>query len=98
MRTLLASYPKTVPNNYEIKGEDVEIAGSEVPGFSLTPDQWDKAIRMEHPDYDWGGYEKSASRVLFDHPSLAHREHEEAQLYEWNTILNDLEPFNRRPY
>lgn len=98
MKTLLASYPKTAPSNYRVKGEDVTVPGAEVPGYSLTPDQWDKAIRMEHPDYDWNGYQKSASRILFDHPSLAHREHEEAQLVEWNSILNDLEPFNQRPY
>lgn len=98
MKTLLASYPKTVPHNYVVKGQAVEDAGAEVPGYSLTPDQFEKAQRMEHPDYDWGGYTKSATRVLFDHPSLAHREHEEAQAMEWNAILNDLEPFNQRPY
>jgi hypothetical protein len=98
MRTLLASYPKTVPNNYEVKGEDIEIAGAGDPGYSLTPDQWEKAIRMEDPNYDWNGYTTAATRVLFDHPSLAHKEHDEAQLIEWNNILNDLEPFNRRPY
>lgn len=98
MKTLLASYPKTAPSNYQVKGEDITVPGSEVPGYSLTADQWEKAKRMEHPDYDWNGYTKTASRVLFDHPSLAHREHEEAQLVEWNSILNDLEPFNQRPY
>lgn len=98
MKTLLASYPKTVPNNYEVRGQEVSDAGAEVPGYSLTPDQFAKAQRMEDPNYDWNGYQKSASRILFDHPSLAHREHEEAQLVEWNSILNDLEPFNQRPY
>lgn len=98
MKTLLASFPKTVPSNHTVKGMELQEAGAEVPGYSCTPEQWDKAQRMEHPDYDWSGYQKSASRVLFDHPSLAHREHDEAQLVEWNSILNDLEPFNQRPY
>ena len=95
MEMLLASRAKTVPKNYSVKGFQLEEAGAEVPGYSLTEEQWAKAKRMEDPNYDWGNYQNAIKNSLFDHPDFAHREHDMAVTEEWNTILSDLEPFRR---
>lgn len=96
METLLDSRAKTVPSNYNVRGLDMVVPGSEEPGYSLTPEQWAKAERMNDPNYDWTSYQNAIKNSLFDHPALAHREHEEATITEWNEILGDLEPFNAR--
>lgn len=93
MQTLLSSRAKTVPNNYQVRGVDIEVPGAEVPGYSCTPEQWEKAKRMEDPNYDWSNYQAAIKNSLFDHPALAHREREEAVISEWNEVLKELEPF-----
>lgn len=95
MQTLLDSRAKTVPSNYDVRGVDVVVPGSEEPGYSLTPEQWAKAERMADPNYDWSNYQNAIKNSLFDHPDFAHREHEAAVTQEWNEILSDLEPFRR---
>lgn len=96
MQTLLDSRAKTVPTNYTVKGFTSEVPGAEVPGYSCTEEQWAKAKRMEDPHYDWSAYQNCVKNSLFDHPELAHREHEEAIQAEWESVLSDLEPFNKR--
>lgn len=95
METLLDSRAKTVSSNYRVHGVELVVPGAEVPGYSCTPDQWEKAKRMEDPNYDWNSYQSAIKNSLFDHPALAHREREEAVTAEWNEILKELEPFRR---
>lgn len=95
MQTLLDSRPKTVPSNYSVTGFQSDVPGAEVPGYSLTEEQWDKARRQADPNYDWHSYQQAVKNSLFDHPSLAHREHDESIKAEWNEILNELEPMGR---
>lgn len=96
MQTLLDSRAKTVPSNYQVKGFQLQESGAEVPGYSLTAEQWAKAERQASPDYDWYSYQQAVKNNIFDHPALAHREHDESVKHEWNSILSDLEPFNAR--
>lgn len=96
MLTLLTSVAKTVPSNHTIEALTVTVPGSEIPGYSITEEQMEKARRMEDPHYDWSSYQAAIRNSLFDHPALAHREHEEAVTEEWNKVLNSLEPFRRR--
>lgn len=95
MQKLLECFPKTMPTNYQVKGMEVSDVGSDVPGYSITQDQIDKAIRMEDPNYDWAAYERSIKDPLFDHPDFASRQGEFAMTAEWNDLLSQLEPFKR---
>lgn len=94
MQVLLDSRAKTVPSNYNVKGYSSDIPGSETPGYSLTAAAWDKAKRQEDPNYDWNGYQNSISNPLFDHPAFVGVEHDPNT--DWEAILRELEPFNRR--
>lgn len=95
MVTLLDSRAKTIPSNYDVQPLEVIAPGSETPGYSLTEEQWAKAARMADPNYDWASYQAAIKNSLFDHPALAHREHEESVTAEWDSILKELEPFHR---
>lgn len=95
MHKLLDSRPKTMPSNYAVKGFQSDVPGAEVPGYSLTADQWAKAERMNDPNYDWHNYQNAIKNSLFDHPDFAHREREQAMTEEWNDVLSELEPFRR---
>lgn len=94
MQLLLESRPKTVPCNYDLILEESYLPGSEQPGFSIDEAQWDKAKRQEDPNYDWYAYQTAISNPLFDHPSFANSEHDLER--EWEDLLRELEPFNRR--
>lgn len=96
MEMSLSSRAKTVPSNYNVRGVDMVVPGSEEPGYSLTPDQWAKADRMNDPNYDWNSYQNAIKNSLFDHPALAHRETDQALAMQWNDLLKELEPFNSR--
>lgn len=95
MDRLLACFPKTIPRNYEVRGMVLEEPGSETPGYSLTEAQFDKAKRMEDPNYDWASYERHIREPLFDHPDFTSRQGEYAMEKEWNDLLSQLEPFRR---
>lgn len=92
MHLLLSSYPKTVPSNYKVQGMTLVDPLAETPGGTLDAAAWDKAKRQADPNYDWYSYQKAVKNALFDHPELAHKEHEESLLEEWNSILCELEP------
>lgn len=96
MQALYDSRAKTIPSNHRIAGIDAyDFPGSEEPGYSCTPDQWEKARRMELPNYDWDAYRKAIKNALFDHPELAHKTEVAAVQDEWNHVLKELEPFRR---
>lgn len=95
MQKLLACFPKTMPSNYQVKGMTVCDVDSDVPGYSLTADQFEKAKRMEDPNYDWASYERHIKDPLFDHPDFAARQGDFAMTAEWNDLLSQLEPFKR---
>lgn len=95
MHQLYDSRAKTIPSNHRIVGVELVVPGSDIPGYSCTPDQWEKARRMELPNYDWAAYRKAIKDHLFDHPELAHKTEMQAQRDEWNKILSDLEPFHQ---
>lgn len=96
MLKLLESYPKTKPSNYDVVAmvfvnpEAIEIGGT------LTDEAWAKAIRQEDPNYDWYGYTQSVNKALFDHPAFSNRESDQAMAMQWNDLLKELEPFNKR--
>lgn len=96
MQALYDSRAKTIPSNHRVTGVDAyDFPGSEEPGYSCTPDQWEKARRMELPNYDWAAYRKAIQNSLFDHPELAHKTEVAAVQDEWNNVLKELEPFRR---
>ena len=96
MLKLLDSYPKTRPTNYKVEAfvfvnpEAIEVGGT------LTDEAWAKAIRQEDPNYDWYGYTQSVNKALFDHPAFSNRESDQAMAMQWNDLLKELEPFNKR--
>lgn len=95
MQALYDSRAKTIPSNHRIEGVELVVPGSDIPGYSCTPDQWEKARRMELPWYDWKAYRQAVQNHLFDHPELAHKENKAAEQAQWNEVLKELEPFRR---
>ena len=96
MLKLLELYPKTRPANYELSAVVFINPEAIEPGGTLTKEAWDKAIRQEDPNYDWYGYTQSVNKALFDHPAFSNRESDQAMAMQWNDLLKDLEPFNKR--
>jgi hypothetical protein len=94
VRTLLESFPRTIPSNYKVKGLELYEEGP--AGFSLNDEAWAKADRQSDPNYDWYGYQQAIMNPIFDHPVLAHREANAALVVQWNDVLKELEPFNPR--
>lgn len=91
MEKLLASFAKTVPSNHTIRGIEVLNPDAETPGGTLDAAAWDKAKRQADPNYDWEGYKNSSIKIMFDHPTFAHRESTQALATQWNDILHELE-------
>lgn len=96
MLKLLELYPKTRPTNYELSVVVFINPEAIEPGGTLTEEAWAKAIRQEDPNYDWYGYTQSVNKALFDHPAFSNRESDQAMAMQWNDLLKDLEPFNKR--
>lgn len=96
MLKLLESYPKTRPSNYDVVAFELVNPEAIEVGGTLDAAAWDKAIRQEDPNYDWYGYTQSVNKALFDHPDFAHRENDQALSMQWNDLLKELEPFNKR--
>lgn len=94
MRLLLDSRAKTVPSNYDIQGAELMQEGP--PGFSCTPEQWEKAKRMEDPHYDWSGYQ-NLQAPKGDHPDFIIRAKEAELIQRWEAILREKEPMRRGP-
>ena len=84
MKNLLHSNCLTLPSNYHVKGIAVEFPSS--PGYSCTPEEWEKALRMESTYYDWKSYER-CQMPKAEHPEYR-RMSEDASLVEaWEAIL-----------
>lgn len=94
MRLTLLPVAKTVPSNYNRTG--MELLPDIAPGDTCTPDQWDKAKRMEDPHYDWAGY--TATTVpKGDHPEYVARAKYAELVEHWEAILKVKEPMRRGP-
>lgn len=94
MKLTLEPYAKTIPSNYSRQG--MELLEDLPPGASCTPEQWDKAKRMEDPHYDWAGY-ASNTQPKGDHPEYVARAKYAELVEKWDKVLAEKEPFRRGP-
>lgn len=94
MLLMLSSFAKTVPSNHNFVG--IEVTEEGPPGFSCTPEQWEKAKRMEDPHYDWGGYQ-NLTVPKGDHPDYINRAKEAELVNMWEGIVRTKEPLRRGP-
>lgn len=94
MKTLLASFAKTMPKNHH--WDCVEVDPEVTPGSTCTDDQWEKAKRMESEYYDWESYMKCQVPVV-EHPVYTKRIEDHLTFEQWEEILKKLEPLPRHP-
>ena len=96
MQLLLASFPKTLPSNYDVQPVSISEPQGETPGFSCTEEQWAKAQRMEGEYFSWEDY-MECQMPKMEHPAYLER-YNQAQLFKtWDELLKKLEPLPRNP-
>lgn len=95
MLETLSPFAKTMPSNYQVKPVEVDLAST--PGETLTEEAWAKHERQCSPYYDWDDYRKVHENVndTTDHPELAKKMKEKAEILQWSKLLDELEPFHR---
>lgn len=94
MHLTLSPFAKTIPGNYSRQG--MELMEDLTPGSSCTPDQWDKAKRMEDPHYDWAGY-ATLTLPKGDHPEYVARAKYAELVEEWEKVMREKEPLRKGP-
>lgn len=85
---------QSIPDNYSRQGMDTGAFGP--PGYSCTPEQMEKAKRMESEYYDWRDYEKVQNPAV-EHPEYRSRGQAQAVAIHWEQIIRELEPLPKGP-